>query len=141
VHSDHAEPVVGAEEGYELLRDGSGEVGTKVRGILVVGSVGDEEGEDGLRHTDGSVVLRRIQGAKVRKVVYHNVHADMSSFVRRRAMEGINAFAGAGMRWLKVLGDGLDGVLLEHTSGILFDMLGIVVLAPAINYPYLVAAR
>jgi hypothetical protein len=39
MHSDHAEAVVGAEEGYELLRDGSGEVGTWVRGNLIIGSV------------------------------------------------------------------------------------------------------
>jgi hypothetical protein len=48
VHSDHAEPVVGAEEGYELLCDSNSKVGTRVRGNLVIDSVGNEEGEEGL---------------------------------------------------------------------------------------------
>jgi hypothetical protein len=119
VHSDHAEPVVSAEEGYELLCDGSGEVGARVRGNLVVGSVGDEEGEEGLRHTDGGVVLGRIEGTEISEVVYHDMNTDVSGLVRWRAMEGVDAYAGAGMRWLEVLGDGLDGVLVEHTSGVL----------------------
>jgi hypothetical protein len=40
--------VVGAEERYEIVGDGSGEVGTRVRGNLIVASVSDEEGEKGL---------------------------------------------------------------------------------------------
>jgi hypothetical protein len=43
----------------------------------------------------------------------------MSGFIRRGAMEGIDAYAGAGMRWLEMLRDWLDGILLEHTSSIL----------------------
>jgi hypothetical protein len=47
------------------------------------------------------------------------MYTDMSGLVRRGAMEGVDAHAGAGMWWLEVLGDGLDGVLVEHTSGVL----------------------
>jgi hypothetical protein len=47
-------------------------------------------------------------------MVYHNVHTDMSSFVRRGAMESIDAYTGAGMWWLKVLPDWLDSVLLAY---------------------------
>jgi hypothetical protein len=67
------------------------------------------------------VVFRRIEGTKVREMVHHNVDADMSGLVRRRAMEGVDAYAGAGMWWLEVLGDGLDGVLVEHTSSVLLE--------------------
>jgi hypothetical protein len=113
MHTDHAEPVVGAEEGYKLLGDGSGQVGTRVRGNLIVG-------EEGLRHTDSSVVLRRVlQGTKIRKMIYNNVHADMPDFVGREAMEGIHAYSGAGIGWLEVLRDWLDRILLEHTSSVL----------------------
>jgi hypothetical protein len=47
------------------------------------------------------------------------MNTDMSGLVRWRAMEGIDAYAGAGMRRLEVFGDGLDGVLVKHTSGVL----------------------
>jgi hypothetical protein len=48
MYSDHAEPVVGAEERYNLLCDGSGEVGARIKCDLVVGPVGNEEGEESL---------------------------------------------------------------------------------------------
>jgi hypothetical protein len=48
VYSDHAEHVVGAKEGNELFGDTSREVSAWVRGNLVISSVGEEEGEQGL---------------------------------------------------------------------------------------------
>jgi hypothetical protein len=54
-------------------------------------------------------------------MVDHEMHSDMSGFIRRRAVVGVHTDAGALMRRLEVLRDGFDGVLLKHTSGVLLS--------------------
>jgi hypothetical protein len=69
------------------------------------------------------MVLEGIEGAEICEVVDDIVNTYMSIFIWRRAMEGVYADVGADMGRLEVLGDGLDGVLLKHTSGVLLACL------------------